>query len=116
MQIITNNPAVFKAYPESIRVDGSPVAVLREVRDRIHRNQRLLGHPLAGSIRLMRNPFRTVVLETSGMAVDGRDLLLVEDAIGRLTEYSFENVPPHTIGDYQLVDLGLVEVLLASRA
>ena len=110
--IVSNNPAVLKSFPKCIAVPGSPLDVMREVRIRVQRGFRLIGHPLAGSIRLLRNPYRTVVLGSPEMGVDDRDLMLVEEAFWRLSQRTFDGVPETLLSDYRSVDLELVQVLI----
>jgi len=96
-------------------VVGSPIEVMREVRDRVHRGYRLMGHPLAGSIRLLRNPYRTVVLGQPEVDVNTRDLLQVEETLWRLSEIDFDTAPESALPDYQSMDLELLEAFFREQ-
>ena len=110
--VVSNNPAVWEAFPSCIRVAGSPLHLMRKVRDLVHGGHRLKGHPLAGSIRLLRNPYRTVVLGRRDASADSEDVLRVEEALSRLSHLEFSMTPESTLSDYRWVDLTLVEAFL----
>ncbi|MBW2306712.1 MAG: GrdX family protein [Deltaproteobacteria bacterium] len=110
--IVSNNPAVWKHFPRSIRVPGSPLDVMREVRDRVHRGWRLTGHPLMGSIRLLRNPYRSVVLDSPETEMNSAALLQVEDAYWRLSRVAFDTAQAASLSDYQFVDRELLKAMI----
>ena len=63
--LVTNNPEVEKKYPHLVAysLEGPVIRVFLEVRDLIHKGHRLLTHPLSGSLKPSRIPFKTVFLE-----------------------------------------------------
>ncbi|MFH1758776.1 MAG: GrdX family protein [Pseudomonadota bacterium] len=108
--VISNNPAVWNLFPGCKRLTGSPLEIMREARDRVHQGWQLLGHPLMGSIRLIRNPYRSVVLGLDGRGIDGQAILQVEEAYWRLTQTVFDTSTA-SLSDYQLIDLELLKSL-----
>ncbi len=108
MLIISNNPMVWERYPDTLRVEGTSLEVIEEARDRVQRGMRLIAHPLSGNARLVRNPFRSVVLHDLVSEVNSRDLFFVEDAYYRLKRVDWETAPDSTLDDYQIIDLDLL--------
>jgi len=108
--VISNNPAVWNLFPGCKRLNGLPLEVLREARDRVHQGWQLLGHPLMGSIRLMRNPYRSVALVLEDRGIDAQAIIQVEEAYWRLTQTVFD-ASTASLADYQLTDLELLKSL-----
>ena len=111
--IVSNNPAVWKFFPRTKRVAGSPLDVMREVRDRVHQGWKLTGHPLMGSIRLLRNPYRSVVLGPPSMGIHSTALFQVDDAYWRLSQVVFDSASTASLSDYQVVDLELLRAVIS---
>lgn len=111
--IITNNPLVWQTYPASIKVQGTFQDVLLKARDGIHQGQRLLTHPLTGSLKPNQTPYKSIILaeKPGNKTVDLASLQLIEESLAtaaklgpvkvRLTESMLE--------DYQVIDLSFME-------
>lgn len=108
MLIISNNPMTWEKFPESLRVEGTSLEVMEEIRSMVQKGMRLISHPLSGNARLVRNPFRSVVLKKAVSEVNPRDLLLVEDAYYRLKQVDSGAAPQSSLEDYQIIDLDLL--------
>jgi len=106
--ILTNNPRVREAFPDSEWVEGTPADVARKARDKVHAGWRLKTHPLAGSIRLLRSPYRSIVLEETGTAPDSGEVLMIEEAVLRLERQDLADNCPESAEDYGLIDLDLL--------
>jgi len=106
--ILTNNPRVREAFPDSEWVEGTPADVARKARDKVHAGWRLKTHPLAGSIRLLRSPYRSIVLEEAGTAPDSGEVLMIEEAVLRLERQDLADNCPESAEDYGLIDLDLL--------
>lgn len=108
--IITNNPLVLERFPDACRVDGGPCDVFAECLSRLDRGFALKDHPLAGSIRLCCNPFRSIRIDGPKKGyIDSRGIEFLLDAIHRVTEALLERpsgkMPDE---DYALIDLDLL--------
>lgn len=106
--ILTNNPGVREAFPDSEWVEGTPADVARKARDKVHAGWRLATHPLAGSIRLLRGPYRSMVLEEAGTAPDEGQVSMIEEAVRRLERQDLADTCPESAEDYGLIDLDLL--------
>lgn len=118
--LVTNNPQVAKKYPElDVRYLKGPVlAVLLRVRDLIHRGHRLLTHPLSGSLKPGRIPYKTVFLSRHReTGVDLDSLRQIENSIATYYK-TLPQVPPswqpRVLDDYAIIDLSHVEAALES--
>ena len=68
--VISNNPRVADAFP-CIFIDGTPIEVLQRGMECLNEvGHRFYSHPFAGDARLLRNPFRTIVLERTNKKSD----------------------------------------------
>lgn len=115
--VISNNPAVWSVFADSVRIKASPYEVMARVRDEVHRGAGLVGHPLAGQIHLADNPYRSVVVELSDRAVARADqVILTEETLERFRTTNFRAVGPDEERDYQLVDLSLLRSMLGQSA
>lgn len=116
--IITNNPLVLEKLQADIPVvyrDVSYLALLKEVRDRIHMGGRLLSHPLSGSVKPGETPYKSVMLLSGKGAVDERSLELIENAIQACAKFTRRGpYRPDVDKDFQLIDWTLLESALAS--
>lgn len=84
MKIITNNPRVVEKYGERYDVHylcAGYLELLDLVRDGIHRGDRLLSHPLSGSVKPNETPYKSVLVEERQDKVDVQSLMIIEDAI-----------------------------------
>lgn len=107
--IVSNNPCVWDRFAVCVKVEGPPLAVLYHARDLIHLGRRLAGHPLAGSIRLLSNPFRSVLLGPLESEPDCRSVCLIEESLARLSGVLPSPTDSSGEKDYQLIDLSLLE-------
>lgn len=116
--IITNNPLVVEKLQADIPVvyrDVSYLALLKEVRDRIHMGGRLLSHPLSGSVKPGETPYKSVMLLSGKGDVDERSLSLIENAIQACAKFTQKGpYRPEVDKDFQLIDWTLLESALAS--
>jgi len=105
MLIVTNNPGVSSKYRAAERVEGSPVDVLARVGVLLQEGFRLVTAPLCGNLVMLRNPYRSLILEkTPGRETPAGDFLKVADAYQRLVEKSGWKVPEETLADYAFMD------------
>jgi len=110
--ILTNNPKVLASYPTARWIDGGPDAVLLECRRMVHEFYPLLTHPLMGDIRLIRNPFRTVLIGGKRHEVDLISLIWIEESIDRLHLYFREDQTVEHQRDYQIIDFDLFQTAI----
>ena len=110
--IVSNNPAVWKFFAGIVFVPQSPLEVMREVRNRLHHGWKLITHPLMGSIRLLRNPYRSVVLGAPEKELDSNGLFMVEDAYWRLSQTRYDTSSDASFLDYQTIDLELLKTVV----
>ncbi|MDO5027864.1 MAG: GrdX family protein [Bacillota bacterium] len=84
MKIITNNKSflTYKKVPVEY-VDGSYLDVFIKVRDYVHKNHKLITHPLYGNIPPTTTFFRTLVIE-EGDHLDFQSLELIENSISKV--------------------------------
>ena len=112
--VITNNPLVLARYSGSIQVEGGPVEVFKMALSLLDQGAVLSGHPLAGSIRLAVNPYRSLVIEPCARDIlDRKGIAALLDAIDRVEKGARErSVPPDLIEDYAAIELELLEDLV----
>ncbi len=114
LAVLTNNPEVLEAFPGSEWIEGLPGEVARKARDRVHAGWRLAAHPLAGSVRLLRSPYRSLVLAQDRRPADARHVQMIEEAVARLESRELLDQSPENAGDYRLLDLDLLRRVLES--
>lgn len=111
--LISNNPLVWRTYPETIQVQGSFKEVLLRARDQVHRGQRLLTHPLTGSLKPNQTPYKSILLtENTGVkTVDLVSLQLIEKSLATVEKLGLVRMPlpDRILADYQAIDLSFVE-------
>lgn len=113
---ITNNPMAVDNLVHKgsvIFIEGSSIEVLKRARDYIHRNHRLLTHPLISSIKPNEMPYRTVVIsEKDESALDLQSLKLIEDSINTtekfLKDFGIPNWDDKVLLDFQLIDYDII--------
>ncbi len=117
--IVTNNPQVAKKYPDFnlCSMEGSVLSLFLQVRDLIHRGHRLLTHPLSGSLKPGRIPYKTIFLTTERTGLDLDSLRHIENSI----ETYHKTAPEFPIAwnarlldDYSVIDLSHIEAALES--
>ncbi|MCF7936204.1 MAG: GrdX family protein [Synergistales bacterium] len=83
--LLTNNPLVIRRCGRTVAVEGNAIDVLNRSLQYLEEGYRLVTHPLAGSIRLVCNPYRSLLLRHSGgREVDARGIQAVVDSIDRV--------------------------------
>ncbi|GAB6280907.1 MAG: hypothetical protein STSR0007_10290 [Thermovirga sp.] len=111
--IVTNNPRTSEKYPDSVNIEGSPADVIREVGNFLLKGYSLWSVPLPPNGRLMRNPFRSVVLQKNGDPHCGRrDFLMISNAEERLSRMNFLPGEGRRGEDLALMDLELLDIAL----
>lgn len=107
--VLTNNPEVLASYPTATWIDGDSYAVLLECRSMVHAFHFLIAHPLMGDIRLIRNPYRTVIVGEKRREVDLLSLTWIEESIDLLRRGFKEDQTGEHQGDYQMIDFNLFQ-------
>jgi len=110
--VLTNNPKVLASYPTARWIDGGSCAVLLECRGMVHAFHLLLAHPLMGDIRLIRNPYRTVIVGEKRREVDLLSLIWIEESIDLLRREFREDQRVEHKGDYQMIDFDLFQTAI----
>lgn len=110
--MVSNNPAVWQLFADNGSVPESLLDAMREARNRLHHWWKFINHPLMGSIHLLRNPYRPVVLGTSEKGLDCNALFIVEDIYWRLCQTSFDISSDAFLSDYQAIDLELLKTVV----
>lgn len=123
--IVTNNASVlnhelnnvFINKEDVVHIEGSVEDVLIRVRDLIHEGYELVSHPLAASLKMLKAPYRSVVLGEKSAHVDALSVEIIEDSIfkyrrlndNRLNRYKFDIC----VGDdFKMIDRFLLETAL----
>ena len=117
--LVTNNPQVAGEYPGlDVRMEqGSVLNLFMRVRDLVHLGHRLLTHPLSGSLKPGRIPYKTVFLTRAKTALDIDSLYIIENSI--TTYYKTAQQAPliwteMIRADYAAIDLSHVSAALES--
>lgn len=118
MIIITNNEKVLDRYGEAYEVlfiDGSYRDVLIEARNRVHMGQKLLTHPLMGSVKPNETPFKSVVMSQMTEPLDTDSLNVIEYSITTHDKFMSmkrpklgENASERLKDDFREIDLSLL--------
>lgn len=96
-----------------MKIEGSPVDVVREAGKLLLTGYVLWSVPLPPNGRLMENPFRSIVLRKDGDASHGgRDFLLIANAEDRLSRIDFLPTAGRQGEDLAFMDLELLDVAL----
>jgi hypothetical protein len=114
--IITNNALVSENFNKKFTVNyisGTATEVLVKVRDYIHRNHRLLTHPLVSSIKPNEMPFRTVIISKDrDNNIDMESLELIEKSISTtnkfMKDFGIPNWNKNILQDFQLIDFDII--------
>lgn len=114
--IVTNNPMSLDSFQNKYDVkyyNVTPLEVLKQVRDYIHKGYRLLTHPLMSSIKPNETPYRTVCLSKEPMSsVDLQSLEIIEASIAAtekfLKDFNTPNWSKKILQDFQLIDSDLI--------
>lgn len=115
--IVTNNPAVAARKENLLLVEGSAEETLLKVRDLVHEGYELISHPLAASLRMLFSPFRSVILGRQLAKADSFSVVIIEDSIIKYKRHmSSRKTDFANAGDYQMIDLMLLEAALAEQS
>lgn len=88
--IVTNNPLVREKISDKYNlefVDDGILAVMENLRDKIHTGSVLLTHPLSGSIKPGQTPYKSVMIHIKEGNVQAESLLMIEDAIDNCKKF-----------------------------
>lgn len=115
--IVTNNPMSKEKFEGKYKVefiDVPQLDILKKVRNYIHKGNRILTHPLMGSVKPNETPYRTVCVSTE--IVDGVDLQsleIIENSIITTEKFLRDfNTPQWSekiLADFQLIDSDLID-------
>lgn len=115
--IVTNNPMSKEKFEKKYRVefiDAPQLDILKKVRDYIHKGNRLLTHPLMGSIKPNETPYRTVCVSIEVVnGVDLQSLEIIENSLATTEKFLKDfNTPQWSekiLADFQLIDSDLID-------
>lgn len=115
--IVTNNPMSKEKFGEKFKVefiDVPQLDILKKVRNYIHKGNRILTHPLMGSVKPNETPYRTVCVSTEVVnGVDLQSLEIIENAIGTTEKFLRDfNTPKWSekiLTDFQVIDSDLID-------
>ncbi|MEG0308227.1 MAG: GrdX family protein [Clostridium sp.] len=115
--IVTNNPMSKEKFMGKYIVEfveGPQLEVLKKVRNYIHKGNRLLTHPLMGSVKPNETPYRTVCVSLKVEdAVDFQSLEIIENSISTtekfLNDFNTPNWSEKILADFQLIDSDLID-------
>jgi len=116
--LVTNNPQIQIKYRQlDVEcIDGSVIDLLTKVRDYIHRGHCLITHPLSGSLKPGKIPYKTVILARTKNRLDQSSLVYIENSIeaySKTVSASPGCRSDEILEDYARVDLSHVEAALA---
>ena len=119
--LFTNNPRVIEKYNylQMVRLEGSVLELFILARDYIHRGHRLLTHPLSGSMKPGRIPYKSILLTAVREQLDLDSLSLIENSIETYHKFfneRFLDFPAAVLDDYSAVDLSHLEAALESKS
>jgi hypothetical protein len=86
--------------------------VLIEVRNHVHRNYKILTHPLSGSVKPNETPYKSVLLRR-GSGLDFESLSMIENAIS-VTEKLYLSKEPKKWDENILLDFRVIDYNLIS--
>ena len=116
--VMTNNPLVAEKLQGQAPVEffqGTYEQLLCQVRDRVHLGERLLTHPLSGSVKPRETPYKSVILSKGKGGVDEQSLALIENAIVTCRKFvQRTGYAPEVDKDFRLIDWTLLETALPS--
>lgn len=115
--IVTNNPMSKEKFEKKYRVefiDAPQLDILKKVRDYIHKGNRLLTHPLMGSVKPNETPYRTVCVSKEVVnGVDLQSLEIIENSLATTEKFLKDfNTPQWSekiLADFQLIDSDLID-------
>lgn len=108
--VVTNNPMVVEENKKlclNLTEVASLPHVLVKARDYIHKNYKLVNHPLVTSIKPYENLYKTVVLKGSDR-LDFESVGIIENAIIKAEQFKRPaRLNEQAMEDYQIIDLGV---------
>lgn len=115
--IVTNNPMSKEKFQEKFKVefiDVPQLDILKKVRNYIHKGNRILTHPLMGSVKPNETPYRTVCVSMEIVnGVDLQSLEIIENAIVTTEKFLRDfNTPKwgeKILTDFQVIDSDLID-------
>lgn len=116
IRCMTNNPMLTKKeFPELEYYQTDILGLFQLIETEIQSGNRLLSHPLTGSIRPDITPYKTVLLSSKKEEIDVFSLRLIREAI-RYTKdlYKLRKTPLYQCWgkeaqkDFQMIDLSLI--------
>lgn len=117
MIIITNNSNVKEFFEPLSRYDvefieGGYGDVLYKTRDYVHKNHKLLTHPLSGSIKPNETPYKSIAIE-KGSELDMFSLELIDNAVSVYEKLQHDLKTPmwieRILDDFRVIDLDLIK-------
>ena len=119
--LITNNPLVLDKYKnQNIVIEKCEKIneIFRKTRDLIHKGYILVSHPLAGSVKPFKNPYRSIILKENAQ-LDMSSLKAYENSFEKYQQFKankkeVDELPQEILEDYQVIDLSLIESALQS--
>ncbi|GEM_PF-39400 len=115
--IVTNNPMSKSSFEDKYVVEyievGSQMDVLKKARNYVHMGNRLLTHPLMGSVKPNETPYKTICISKKvEKGVDLSSLEIIESAIATTEKFIRDfNTPKWSekiLLDFQVIDLDLI--------
>lgn len=108
--VVTNNPMV-KENKSRLSIQIIEVVTLPDVlvkaRDYVHKNYKLVNHPLVTSIKPYENLYKTVVLEYNKQ-LHLESVEIIENAIIKAEQFKRPaRLNDQAKEDYQIIDLGV---------
>ncbi len=118
-KLVTNNPLVKEKFDNKLKVefyDIDYLKILEKVRDMIHTGNKLLSHPLSGSVKPNETPYKTVIISENKGHLDIDSLMIIEQSISTTTRFMKDEMTPdwneRIREDFQTIDLSLIENVL----
>lgn len=115
MKLITNNPK-FKSFKnkriEVILHENSYMDILEITRDYVHRNYKILTHPLYGSVKPNETVYRTILIEENDK-LDNDSVMLISEAIETFKKFKKNKITPdwteQVKDDFSVIDYDLLK-------
>lgn len=115
--IITNNPMSREKFEKKYKVeflDIPQLDILKKARNYIHKGNRILTHPLMGSVKPNETPYRTVCVSIDIInGVDLQSLEIIENSIvvteKFLKDFNTPQWSEKILADFQLIDSDLID-------
>ncbi len=112
--VVTNNPLTEQCLPKSIQCRCAPEMSHRDVlvlvRDMVHKNHKLLTHPLAGSVKPNETPYRSILLTSEGTQLCAESVDMMSAGIEKYDTFVQKNrqLTEETKLDFMMIDFILI--------